>query len=54
MAADDTQNGVDETDNLGRARFDHDTAAVGDRDNVFYANGCVIPHSLCPAPSSSQ
>ncbi|KAF1976538.1 hypothetical protein BU23DRAFT_528213 [Bimuria novae-zelandiae CBS 107.79] len=46
-----TNNSKDNTNNnatsnefadLGRARYDQDTAAVGDRDDALYANGPVL------------
>jgi hypothetical protein len=54
MAVDNTHNSVDETNDLGRARFDHDTAAVGDRDNAFWTNGYVSPPKNVPDISQQR
>ena len=34
---------ANEMEDLGRARFDHDTAAIGDRDDSFHTHGYAVP-----------
>lgn len=39
MATHGKDNTADEMNDLGRARFDQATAAMGDRDDALYADG---------------